>query len=196
MNMKGYLFALGFALAGALTLWSVVAQNWEFLIYAVVALVLVVALYRADQHVHFAPWTIALFDVWLVMHIAGGLVSVGDGALYAWVIVPLVGSPYDLLKYDQVVHTFCYFVVALLLWQASARLFRTDASFAARAALVVIAAVGIGAGNEIVEFAATVLVPGTGVGGYVNNALDLVANTIGALVAVPFMSSLSNRSRT
>jgi hypothetical protein len=42
---------------------------------------------------------------------------------------------------------------------------------------------GLGAINEIIEFVATVVVPETGVGGYVNNALDLCWNGVGATIA-------------
>jgi hypothetical protein len=37
--------------------------------------------------------------------------------------------------------------------------------------------------NEIVEFAATLLVPETNVGGYLNTGWDLVANATGATTA-------------
>jgi hypothetical protein len=46
------------------------------------------------------------------------------------------------------------------------------------------AGLGAGALNEIIEFAATVIFPDTGVGGYVNNSLDLVFNLLGAVVAM------------
>jgi len=45
------------------------------------------------------------------------------------------------------------------------------------------AGLGLGALNEIVEFIITVVVQSTGVGSYVNNALDLVFNFVGALIA-------------
>ena len=38
--------------------------------------------------------------------------------------------------------------------------------------------------NEVIEFAATLLVPETNVGGYLNTGWDLVANLFGATVAV------------
>jgi hypothetical protein len=43
---------------------------------------------------------------------------------------------------------------------------------------------GLGALNEVVEFAATLLVPETNVGGYLNTGWDLVANATGATAAV------------
>ena len=42
---------------------------------------------------------------------------------------------------------------------------------------------GLGALNEIIEFIVTVFVPENNVGGYVNTALDLVFNLIGAVIA-------------
>ena len=52
--------------------------------------------------------------------------------------------------------------------------------------LVLVAAAGLGFGalNEIIEFAATLLVPETNVGGYRNTGWDLVSNLVGATVAV------------
>jgi hypothetical protein len=52
--------------------------------------------------------------------------------------------------------------------------------------LIVLAAaggMGLGALNEVIEFAATLLVPETNVGGYFNTGWDLVANTTGATFA-------------
>ena len=52
--------------------------------------------------------------------------------------------------------------------------------------MVLCAAAGLGFGalNEVIEFAATLLVPETNVGGYLNTGWDLVANLFGATVAV------------
>jgi len=43
---------------------------------------------------------------------------------------------------------------------------------------------GLGALNEVVEFAATRLMPRTNVGGYENTGWDLVSNLAGCLIAV------------
>ncbi len=42
---------------------------------------------------------------------------------------------------------------------------------------------GLGALNEVIEFAATLLIPETNVWGYRNTGWDLVANLVGATVA-------------
>mgnify|MGYP001563090275 CR=1 FL=1 len=50
--------------------------------------------------------------------------------------------------------------------------------------VVVMAGLGVGALNEVIEFLVTVIVPSTGVGGYENTSLDLVADLLGALIAL------------
>jgi hypothetical protein len=45
------------------------------------------------------------------------------------------------------------------------------------------AAMGFGALNELIEFLAVLSVPETGVGGYYNTGLDIVANALGAICA-------------
>ncbi|MBD3244565.1 MAG: hypothetical protein GF335_01075 [Candidatus Moranbacteria bacterium] len=49
--------------------------------------------------------------------------------------------------------------------------------------VIIMAGMGVGALNEIVEFIISILIKENGVGGYENTALDLIANLIGACVA-------------
>ncbi|MEZ5529220.1 MAG: DUF2238 domain-containing protein [Porticoccaceae bacterium] len=178
---KPFLFA--YTLAATLGAWSLLAQNYEFLIYTIVTLALVTLIYLGDRKFTFSPTLLWGFNLWLVLHILGGLWQVNDGVLYSLVLLDIVGEPYSILKYDQLVHAYCYFIIALLLWRVVA-----TASLKAPhwliAALTVLAASGVGGLNEIVEFSATVLVPNTNVGGYENTAIDLVANFIGACLAI------------
>jgi hypothetical protein len=53
--------------------------------------------------------------------------------------------------------------------------------------VLAMAGLGLGAVNEIIEFTATVIMTETGVGGYVNTALDLVADMIGSVGAVVYI---------
>ena len=48
----------------------------------------------------------------------------------------------------------------------------------------ILAAMGFGMLNEMIEFSAVLMVPGANVGGYYNTALDLVSNSIGAVIAI------------
>jgi hypothetical protein len=51
------------------------------------------------------------------------------------------------------------------------------------ATATVLMAAGAGALVEMVEFSGTIVFPGTNVGDYGNNMLDLVANMAGAMIA-------------
>lgn len=178
-------FLIGYLLVGALILWSLIAGNYEFVIYAGATIVLLGFLHWTDKRFHYNNLVLWLFDIWLIMHILGGLLVVGSGVLYSYVLIPLVGEPYNILKYDQLVHAYCYFVVALLMWKVVTQVSRSDASFGLLATIAVLAATGVGGLNEMVEFLAVIAVPDTNVGGYENTAIDIVANFLGALLAVP-----------
>tara|TARA_R110000823_G_scaffold47903_16_gene121931 strand:- start:20488 stop:21081 length:594 start_codon:yes stop_codon:yes gene_type:complete len=186
-------FIFAYVLGAGLGLWSLLAGNYEFLLYAAVTLVLVGLIHAGDRRFAFNTSVLWGVNLWLVLHILGGLWPVGDSVLYSLVLIDLVGEPYSILKYDQVVHAYCYFIVALLLWQVISAA-RQTLGFGLLASLTVLAAAGVGGGNEVIEFAATVLVPDTNVGGYENTAIDLVANFVGACLAVPFFNRLTPRA--
>ena len=112
---------------------------------------------------------------------AGGSVLVAGDVLYAYRLLPLVdrGGEFFILKFDQVVHAFGFAVATLVMYEITKRYFTGS-----RGLLVFIAALGglgLGAINELVEFAAVVFMPSTGVGGYFNTGLDLVFNAVGAI---------------
>ncbi|MBF8270366.1 MAG: hypothetical protein HW386_2075 [Gammaproteobacteria bacterium] len=122
---------------------------------------------------------------------AGGGLHFGGKLIYEVILIPIVGEPYYILKYDQFVHIVGFGTATLVMYYLLKPLLRTDLKqWSALSVVVVMAGLGVGALNEIVEFLATVLVPETGVGGYVNSSLDLVADLIGALVAMLYIRIL------
>jgi hypothetical protein len=120
---------------------------------------------------------------------AGGLVAVPE----AWPINGDIRVLYSLwliperLKYDQVVHAYGFGVTTWVCWQGLRAAIRHRGGDARPTfGLMVLAAtagMGFGALNEVVEFAATLLVPETNVGGYLNTGWDLVANATGSTLA-------------
>ncbi len=180
-------FLLSFLLAVLLLALSLLLQNHEFLLYAVTVTILVVILYRTDRYFEFEVVGLWLFNVWLLLHILGGLASYRGVRFYDLVLIDLVGEPYEVLKYDQFVHFYCYVVMAILMWSVVRKIARAEASPAVIFVVNVLAASSIGALNEIVEFAAVVLFDSDGVGGYTNTAIDLVANLLGAMLGTFYM---------
>jgi len=120
------------------------------------------------------------------VHMAGGTINVGtadDGsALVLYSLRPFEQLP----RYDQVVHTFGFFCATLAAWEALRAAVRPlgtlRPTFGPISAAVLIG-LGLGALNELIEFAATEILPDTNVGGYRNTGWDLVSNAVGAIAA-------------
>jgi uncharacterized membrane protein YjdF len=176
------------ALAGV-----VLTGNGEFVFYLVVMVVMVVLLVLVvviHQRVHFSRTVLWGLSLWGALHMAGGLLAVPDSwpingeirVLYSLWLVP------GYLKYDQLVHAFGFGVTTLVCWEGLRSIIRPHLlpgtypqTTLGMVTLCAAAAMGFGALNEIVEFAATLLVPETNVGGYENTGWDLVANMMGAV---------------
>jgi glycerol uptake facilitator-like aquaporin len=59
--------------------------------------------------------------------------------------------------------------------------------------ILIFAGLGLGALNEVNEFLVTLVLPINGVGGYMNVALDLVADFLGAIFAVLLLTLMRRR---
>ena len=180
-------YLVSFLLAGLLILLTIILQNHEFLLYAVTVTALAVLLYKTDQYFGFETVGLWMFDLWLLLHILGGLASFDGVRFYDLILIDLVGEPYQVLKYDQFVHFYCYVVMSILMWSVVSKIARENANTTVVCVITILAASSIGALNEIIEFAAVVLLGTDGVGGYTNTAIDLVANLLGAIVGSLYM---------
>lgn len=158
--------------------------NYEFLLYGTTLILLALFLLKTDSLARYTPFSKICLWIWLLLHIAGGTVPIANGeVLYSQILIPLVGAPYHILKFDQLVHAFCYFMFAQLVYALLRATLQTAMPRWGFLLLVWFATMGIGALNELIEFTATVIVPETNVGDYINNALDLVFNGLGAAIA-------------
>ena len=186
-------YVLSFFLAGVLTLFTLILQNYEFLLYAITVIILIVILYQTDQYFKFNKLGLWLFNIWLVLHILGGLASYKGIRFYDLILLDLVGDPYYILKYDQFVHFYCYIVIAMLMWSVIHSIVKQNISNKVACIVTILAASSLGALNEIIEFLAFVMLGTEGVGGYINTAIDLVANLLGAIVGTLYMNSKKDK---
>jgi uncharacterized membrane protein len=127
----------------------------------------------ADDRVRFSRLVLAALCAWAVSHLAGGIIGLGHGddrILYNAMITRWI-------HLDNVVH-FVGFGAAGLAWWEALRPRLTAPTPLLAWAVVVLAGMGTGAANEVVEFAAS-HVTATNVGGYQNTGRDLVANLLG-----------------
>ncbi|MDX1681814.1 MAG: hypothetical protein R3336_01725 [Phycisphaeraceae bacterium] len=173
------------------TPWAWVTGNGEFLFYVLVMLLLIVAVVAFHLKVRLSTGALACLSAWGLSHMAGGLMPVPE----SWPINGETHVLYSLwlveghLKYDHVVHAFGFGVTTWICWQGLASSIaggpdrRAVFPTLGRLTLCAAAGLGFGAMNEIVEFIATLTMPETNVGGYINTGWDLVANTVGAVIA-------------
>ncbi len=188
------LFTLTYVAVFAIVFLS--AGNSEFVWYVVTLVIflgLIATTQRIAQFPTFILWGLAL---WGLAHMAGGGVIVNDSVLYAYMVVPLTSaSELAILKYDQIVHFFGFGVATLVLWHILRRNFPVLDGTKTLYAFAILGGMGLGALNELIEFTAVLAFPNTNVGGYINTALDLVFNTLGALSAAALAAFRTSSSR-
>jgi putative membrane protein len=127
---------------------------------------------------------------------AGGGLYIRGTKIYEIILIPLVGEPYYIFKYDQFVHIVGFGTATLVMYALLKPLLRENLEkWTALSIVVVMAGLGVGGLNEIIEFLATVILPETGVGGYINTSLDLVADLLGALIAMLYIRA-KEKSKT
>lgn len=165
----------------------ILQQNYEFLFYVAVLVVLGAVILVSDKHVEYPQWVVWLLFIWGLLHMAGGAVVINGSVLYAQMLLPLIAEPYNILKYDQFVHAYGFFVATITMYYVlKDHLAPSPGAFAIGLTLFC-AGLGLSALNEIIEFIAVVLMPSTNVGGYINTALDLCFNAIGAGIAIVWL---------
>jgi len=174
------LYVIGFSA------YYIAIKDFEFLWYVFVLVALFALILSTLHRSQFPPYIVWGLSLWGLLHMAGGGVVVGGKVLYAHILIPLFngGGELVLLKYDQVVHAFGFGVATLVVYHLIRPYLNEKVNWKVLYPIIIVAGMGLGALNEIIEFGAVLFFPETGVGGYMNTALDLVFNTLGACVAI------------
>lgn len=141
----------------------------------------------AEHRVGFSRPLLWALTAWAFLHMAGGLVEVGGHGHV------LYNADWDVpvLRFDRLVHAFGFGAATVACWQALVpRL--ASAPDAREGVIAALAGMGIGAINEVVEFAASRLAA-TNVGGYSNTGFDLAFNTLGCALAAAWLVVRADR---
>ena len=162
-----------------------VRGNYEFIIYILVLgclMALVMGTHKTFKYPISVLWALT---IWSLAHLVGGGLEYAPGEVfYKLMILPVIGEPYSVLKYDQVVHFYGFWVSGIVMYHVlKPSLIKNVLNTRSIIFIIVMASLGLGAVNEVIEFTATVVVPDTNVGGYENTAIDLVADLLGAMGA-------------
>lgn len=159
----------------------------EFTLYLAVLLVLVGLVAWTLPRTKLPTWALWLLSILGLLHALGGGVKVHGDVLYNYILIPIINNGLNgitLWRFDQLVHPYGTFVAGLIIY-----FFIAHYSKLPRLWMVIIAALaamGLGAINEVIEFITKITIPNTDVGGYNNTAIDLCSNFIGAVIGAAF----------
>jgi len=174
-------FTVGYLLLGAI--YFIQNLDFEFIIYIAVIVVILGGVLMSLPKTKFPTWMLWLLSVWGLMHVLGGAVETPDGVLFAYRIYPFLdlGGEFYILKYDQVVHGYLYGVIAIMSYYLLRTKLMVNGHNVTVFLFAVLASLGIGGLNEIMEFIISLNME-NGVGGYDNTMLDMCFNLAGAIV--------------
>lgn len=162
-------------------------QNIEFVIYVGVIVFFLCLVGVSINRVDYTLASLVGLTIWSALHLAGGGVTVGEGRLYDVMLIR-ISETFPIWRYDQLVHIWGFgasTLVAFSLLKPSLKDPRKNP--VALGIILVMAGLGMGALNEIVEFVVSSIIPRSGVGGYINTALDLCADLVGAILALLYI---------
>ncbi|MBD3163607.1 DUF2238 domain-containing protein [Candidatus Woesearchaeota archaeon] len=165
----------------------VLRKDYEFLLYVAVILFFMLLVLFTNHKVEYPNALLWGLAIWSIMHMSGSGIYIGGKKLYDTILIPIIGEPYSVFKYDQLAHIFGFAVATYLSYILLKPSLSKEPKWRSLSIVILMAGLGFGALNEIIEFFATVLIPNTGVGGYVNTAIDLVSNAFGAAAAVLYI---------
>ncbi len=154
-------------------------RNYEFLVHIVVLLFFASLILYSNRKVKYPAWLLWGLAIWGFVHMSGGAFYLGETRLYELMLIQ-ISQALQIFRYDQAVHIFGFGVTTLVFHHILGR----PRVGVAIGIVLVMAGTGAGALYEIIEFLATLIVAEHGVGGYINNSLDLLSNFLGALLAL------------
>ena len=148
--------------------------------YVVIVAVAFVGLAVADDRFRFRRLVLVGLTLWGLGHLSGGIVELDGGRRILYNVVVA-----RWFHFDNVVHFVGFGTAGLACWAALRARWLADVEVGPVATVVFVALLGCGVGavNEVLEFAYTLAVADSQVGGYQNTGRDLVANLLGGLAA-------------
>ena len=187
---KGEWFLILFNLAYilAFTVYYLGLKNYEFMLYIGVLVLIFLIIFFMQRRLKFSYTILWMISIWGLLHMMGGGVHLSNGTvLYRWIPLVLydgtsIDSDFIILKFDQILHAYIYFVVSIVMYHLLKFSAKTNAKKVPLMLFAILASMGVSVINELIEFSTVVYIGGTGVGGYYNTLLDLVFNSLGAVI--------------
>ncbi|MEX0917254.1 MAG: DUF2238 domain-containing protein [Candidatus Paceibacterota bacterium] len=162
--------------------------NYEFIAYIGVLLFFFFLITLTIRKTNFSPSILSGLSFWGFLHLSGGGIHIDGATLYSQELIHFFGKGESfILKYDQAVHFWGFFITTFVIYHLFKNAFGENAKRPLVYITAGLASMGLGVVNELVEFGAFLAIEKTGVGGFFNLSLDLVFNTLGVVIAVALL---------
>ena len=182
------LYVLSFAV------YYIVNNNYEFMMHVSILVIAIILISILHYKFKFSTGVLIGISIWGLLHMLGGSLKIGGTRLYSIMLLNIVPSQ-SILKFDQFLHAYCYIIVTLMAFFLLKPNLNKKMHWFTISVLLIFVGMGMGALNEIIEFAAVLSMVETGIGGYENTLWDMVFNTIGAVFAVIYINFRKNKSK-
>jgi len=178
----------------AFAVYYIVNTNYEFMLHVSILVLAIILISILHYKFRFSTGILVGISIWGLLHMLGGSLKIGGTRLYSIILLNIVPSQ-NILKFDQFLHMYCYIIVTLMAFFLLKPNLSKKMHWATISVLLIFVGMGMGALNEIIEFAAVLSMVETGIGGYENTLWDMVFNTFGALIAVIYINIRKNKSK-
>lgn len=161
-----------------ITILSIILKRASLVYYFIIFVLFLFVSFRERKQVHLQWETLIFVALLAVLDFMGGVCSINGTQLYNYW--------FYFIRYDQIVHAMCFAIVAFAIYDFVIPYLK-PVKPKYSLTIILLAALGVGAIVEIVEFTAVLLasmpvgVYADNVGSYFNNAADLVYDLIGAI---------------
>jgi len=173
------LFAISLLYTIAFIILSIYSRNWEFFFYTMVMMVAIPLIWLLHLKYGFGTKVMVGLTLLGITNLLGGLWVINGMVLYDHYV-------FNLLKFDKIVHFFGIYIATLGLF-AIVRRYVKQGYFSTMLLFTWFIGISFGALWEIIEFIPVMTMAKTGVGGYINNLGDLLADTFGATIAMIYI---------
>ncbi|HEX2149934.1 MAG TPA: hypothetical protein VHI31_07185 [Actinomycetota bacterium] len=171
--------AFSAAYAGGLTVFGFGRFPVRAITYLAIVLLDFLVVAALNRRTRLPGWLLWGLSIWGLMHMIGGLVfweSSQNGIVYGIWLIPRV------IRYDQLTHALGFAMGTAACWFGLDLRTVSDAPAAGKALMAGLMGMGLGALNEVVEFASIYAVPDQQVGGLENMGWDLIFNLMGCFL--------------
>jgi uncharacterized membrane protein YjdF len=170
----------------------IMRMNLEFVFYVAVIVFFLVTILMTNKKVEYNNLVLWGLSIWAFLHMSGGAFYFSGVRLYDIVLIPIVGAPFYIFRYDQFVHIIGFGVATAVMYYLL-RPSLGERHWVTISIVVIMAGLGVGGLNEIIEFSASLMMSETGVGDLYNLCLDLVSDLVGAILAMAFLYAVERR---